>query len=209
MSREHYIKYPRTPHLPWSPGSSSDDTYLFDTAHFENREVVVTEKMDGENTSIYQAGMHARSLDSRHHVSRDWVKQLHGQIAHEIPAGWRLCGENVYARHSVAYESLESFFYVFSIWNADNEALSWSETCEWAALLGLSLVPVLYSGLWNEEAIRELRLDTDRQEGYVVRLAERFRFADFTSSLAKWVRRGHVQTDQHWMSMEIVPNGLR
>ena len=209
MSREHYIKYPRTPHLPWSPGSSSDDAYLFDTSHFEGKNVVVTEKMDGENTTLYRDGMHARSVDSRHHASRDWVKQQHGRIAHEIPEGWRLCGENVYARHSVSYDSLESYFFMFSIWNGANEALSWSETREWADLLGLAVVPVLYEGAWDAKRVRALRLDTARQEGYVVRLAERFAFDSFTDSLAKWVRRGHVQTSQHWMSMEIVPNGLR
>ncbi len=116
MSREHYIKYPCTPHLPWSLGSSSDDTYLFDTSHFEGGQVVVTEKMDGENTILYRDGLHARSVDSRHHVSRDWVKQLHGGLAHEIPSGWRVCGENGYARHFVSYEALESYCSVFSIW---------------------------------------------------------------------------------------------
>lgn len=36
--------------------------------------VVITEKMDGENTTLYRDGLHARSLDSRHHPSRNWVK---------------------------------------------------------------------------------------------------------------------------------------
>jgi hypothetical protein len=25
-------------------------------------------------------------------------RTLHGQIAHEIPKGWRICGENMFAR---------------------------------------------------------------------------------------------------------------
>jgi RNA ligase len=95
-------KYPRTPHLPWSPGASEDDVKLDGCLKFQGREVVVTEKMDGENTSLYRNGLHARSLDSRHHPSRDWIKAWHGGIAHHIPEGWRLCGENVYARHSIA-----------------------------------------------------------------------------------------------------------
>ncbi len=208
MASPSYVKYPRTPHLPWSPGGSHDDAYLIDTSHFEARDVVVTEKMDGENTSLYREGMHARSLDSRHHVSRDWVKSLHASICYEIPPGWRVCGENVYARHSVAYTGLESYFYVFSIWTEENEALSWEETCEWAALLGLATVPVLYQGLWDEEVVKALAIDEDRQEGYVVRTAKRFGYESFAESIAKWVRPGHVQTDQHWMFMEITPNEL-
>ena len=203
-------KYPRTPHLPWSPGGTSDDAYLFNTAHFDGRHVVVTEKMDGENTSLYRDRIHARSLDSQHHPSRDWVKALHGAIRHEIPAGWRICGENVYARHSIAYRELDSYFFVFSIWNDENCALSWSDTCEWAALLGLPTVPVLIGVCeWNEASTRELTIDPETQEGYVVRLAESFSYADFNLSLAKWVRQGHVQTDQHWMHAEIIPNTLR
>ena len=203
------VKYPRTPHLPWSLGGTSDDAFLFDTSHFDGLEVVVTEKLDGENTSLYRDNFHARSVDGRGHPSRDWVKALHGQIAAGIPEGWRLCGENVYARHSIAYDDLDSYFYLFSIWNEENLALSWDETLEWASLLGLESVPELYRGEWDEALVRDLEIDTDRQEGYVVRIVERFAFTSFETSLAKWVRKGHVQTDQHWMFAEVVPNGLK
>ncbi len=124
-------KYPRTPHLPWSSGATSDDVRIVDLAGFEGRRVVVTEKLDGENTSLYRDGMHARSIDSRHHPSRDWVKGLQARIGYEIPDGWRLCGENMYARHSVAYDDLESFFYLFSVWNGRDECLAqWARSCK-------------------------------------------------------------------------------
>jgi len=202
-------KYPRTPHLPWSPGGTSDDRVLKDTQHFVGREVVVTEKMDGENTSLYRDTLHARSLDGRHHPSRNWVKALHARIRSHIPDGWRLCGENLYARHSITYEALTSYFQLFSIWNEENVALSWDETSEWASLLGLDLVPVLFRGLWCEPSIAAIPLDPGKQEGYVVRLADRFAFDQFDTSVAKWVRPGHVRTDRHWMHAEIVPNRLR
>lgn len=203
------VKYPRTPHFPWSLSGTSDDTRLFDTRHFEGREVVVTEKLDGENTSLYHDTMHARSLDGRHHPSRDWVKALHGRIASEIPKGWRFCGENVYAEHSIRYEALESYFYLFSVWNEENEALSWDETLEWADLLDLKTTPEFYRGDWNEALVQEIEIDPETQEGYVVRVVDRFRFDEFGTSLAKFVRQGHVQTDQHWMFAEIVPNLLK
>ena len=201
-------KYPSTPHLPWSPGRSDDDAYLIDVGHLLGKQVVVTEKMDGENTTMYRDTIHARSLDSRHHPSRDWVKALHGTICSEIPENWRCCGENLYARHSIPYFDLSSYFYMFSIWNEDNEALSWDETIEWADLLGVDLVPVLFRGEFEESVLRNLEIDTLRQEGYVIRIEDRFPFEDFSHSLAKWVREGHVQTDQHWMFAEIVPNEL-
>ncbi len=202
-------KYPRTPHLPWSPGAATDDVKLDDCSKFEGRQVVVTEKMDGENTSLYSDGLHARSLDSRHHPSRDWVKAWHGGIAHHIPGGWRLCGENVYARHSIAYDHLESYFYLFSIWNEANHCLSWQETQEWAALLECPCPAVLFEGEWNAKTIRSLQIDPLTTEGYVVRLADGFAWDNFSASMGKWVRPHHVQTDQHWMHAPVIPNQLR
>lgn len=202
------VKYPRTPHLPWSPGGTSDDSYLVDTKHFEGKEVIVTEKMDGENTTLYNDGMHARSIDSRHHPSRDWVKAFHSVFAREIPVGWRVCGENVYAKHSIEYDALPSYFLLFSVWNEKNESLSWDQTVEWASLLGVETVSELWRGIWDEDAVRSIQIDESIQEGYVVRLASSFSYKDFPHSMGKWVRPHHVQTDQHWMSAAVVPNGL-
>ena len=202
------FKYPRTRHLPWSPGASEDDLIAEGIEAFVGERVIVTEKMDGENTTLYRDHLHARSIDSRHHPSRDWVKALHGRMAYLIPEGWRVCGENLYAVHSIAYETLPSYFTAFSIWDADNRCLDWDETCEWAELLELDLVPVLYDGEFDREWFEGLDLDTEVCEGYVVRLASSFAFEDFGSSVAKWVRKDHVQTDQHWMHKPVVPNGL-
>jgi len=180
--------------------------------HFFGKQVVVTEKMDGENTSMYRtAGVHARSTSSSKHPSRSWVKELQARIRNDIPEGWRVCGENLYAQHSVKYSNLESYFHVFSIWNEQNVALSWDDTLEWCELLGLKPVRELWRGLWSEANIKSA-WDTfenkDRSEGYVVRLADEFRFEDFSVSLAKWVRTNHVQTDIHWMHKEVTPNSL-
>ena len=70
------VKYGRTFHLPWSPGATDDDKVLDSVAHFVGHDVVVTEKMDGENTTVYPTGYtHARSVDSKKsHPSRDWLK---------------------------------------------------------------------------------------------------------------------------------------
>ncbi len=204
-----YIKYPRTPHLPWSPGASSDDVRILNTDVFQQREVIVTEKMDGENTTLYCDHIHARSIDSRHHPSRDWVKRWHNTIAHDIPQGWRICGENLYAQHSVVYQQLTSYFYGFSLWDEQNQCLSWADTLEWFALLSINSPPVLYQGIWDEATIRAIHIDAEAMEGYVVRLAAAFAYEDFARSVAKWVRPHHVQTDQHWMFAEIIPNGLQ
>ena len=43
------IKYPSTPHLPFSQGLQRDDTRITTLDYLNGRGVVVTEKMDGEN----------------------------------------------------------------------------------------------------------------------------------------------------------------
>lgn len=207
----NYVKYPRTPHLPWSPGASPDDEVRYTLTGLEGREVVVTEKLDGENTSLYADHVHARSLDSVHHPSRSWVKALQGRVGPLIPPGWRLCGENCFAVHSIAYDDLPSYFLLFSVWDDQNVCLSWAETVEWASLLELALPPVLYRGPWDERRLRALPddLDPQRQEGFVVRTVAGFPFASFRDNVAKWVRPHHVTTDEHWMSRPVIPNGLR
>lgn len=206
------IKYPKTMHLPWSRGYTDDDKILRNTDHFTGQEVVITEKMDGENTTMYPDFIHARSLDSKDHPSRHYVKTLHGGIKFLIPKGYRLCGENVYAKHSLSYAALPAYYMLFSVWNELNVCLSWDETEEWAQRLGLVTVPVLYRGIWDEDAAKACYTKQSccggEQEGYVVRLASAFAYDDFKRSVAKFVRKNHVQTDEHWLSKPIEPNQL-
>lgn len=205
------VKYPRTYHLPWSDGATNDDKVLTDLSRLQNSEVVVTAKMDGENTTLYRDGMHARSIDYEAHPSRSLLKAFHAQIANDIPEGWRICGENLYAKHSIHYHNLENHFLVFSIWNDMNVCLSWEETLEWAKLFGCSVVPTIYRGEWDEAMIKRLfrsTLNGDECEGYVVRVAEEFAYGRFRNCVAKYVRKNHVKTDQHWMNNSIIVNGL-
>ncbi|MEO0815491.1 MAG: RNA ligase family protein [Myxococcota bacterium] len=205
---EKRFKYPRTPHLPGSPGASPDDIRAGVPVSFRNSLVVVTEKMDGENTTLYRDGLHARSIDGRTHPSRTWVKALHGRISYTIPVGYRVCGENLFAQHSLRYENLASYFMVFSVWDNSNECLSWEATREFAGGRGLECVRTLYEGEWRPDLIASLPFDATAMEGFVVRASSSFRFDEFGDHVAKWVRRGHVQTDSHWMHTAVVPNGL-
>lgn len=217
MPAPERVKYSRTFHFPWSPGATSDDKiHAAVEPLFAGREVVVTEKMDGENTTIYADGYcHARSLDSKGHRSRDWVKSLAGRLAAEgLPPDLRICGENLFARHSIHYQALPAFFLVFGIYQGEI-CLSWDETESWCELLGLDPAPLLYRGVWDEKAVKacwtgkSTASPGDLQEGYVLRIAEAFAVDDFGRSVAKMVRQGHVQTSAHWMHEAIVPNQLR
>lgn len=203
-------KYPRTFHLPWSLGATDDDKMHTSTQQWQEMEVVVTEKMDGENTTIYPDGYtHARSLDSGNHPSRNWVRALAARIATEgFPANLRICGENLYAKHSLGYSNLPAYFLMFSIWDGDT-VLSWDETEEWAKLLDIPTVPVLYRGVWNENVVKSLMGDPDQMEGYVVRPTASFDRSDFSRLVGKFVRGNHVQAGStHWAHATMVVNKL-
>jgi RNA ligase len=196
-----WVKHPRMPHLPWSPGVGPDDLHVAGLGGLTGGQVVVTEKLDGENTTMYRDHIHARSVDSRSHPTRDWVKGLWARVAADIPAGWRVCGENLWAVHSIRYGELPSFFLVFGVWDERNRCLGWDETAEWAALLGLQVVPVLYRGPFDQAAIQRCwdPSRADQQEGYVVRTAGGFAYAEFRLRVAKFVRPSHVRTTAHWL----------
>lgn len=211
-------KFPRIPHLPWSPGATRDDRVLTDTTCFEGEQVVVTVKYDGENTTMYPDGYtHARSIDSSSHESRSVIKRLAADIQwRKIKKEFlnfesvRLCGENVYARHSIAYSNLPHYFIVFGMHYGDL-CLSYEYTHYLAEeKLGLATARVLYRGIWDADKIQQLytpEVVGDPCEGYVVRLARIFNTT--TIGLAKYVREGHVEEGaDHWMNRPIVVNGL-
>ena len=206
-----HTKYPRTPHLLWSEKFGKDDRVLDSIDHFIGEEVVVTLKLDGENTTMYNDHIHARSLDSSHHPSRNWVKGLWGEIAYKIPKnGFRICGENMFAKHTIHYKNLSTYFFVFSIWQ-DNKCLSWEETLDYCRLLELTPVPVLYRGVFDYNHISNIyqkEYNGDPCEGYVVRLAKEFKYEDFGKSIGKFVSLHFAIGDIHWMHDKIIKNEL-
>ena len=206
-----YVKYPRTYHLPNSCGTKDDKT-LKDLKNFENKKVVVTLKMDGEQSNFYNDYYHARSINSGSHESRNWVKGLWSQISYLLDDNMRVCGENLYAKHSVKYVDLESYFYMYSIW-IDNKCLSWNLTEEYSKILGLTLVPVIYEGIFDLDKIHQIyEKNHNQHEGYVVRLYDEFDYFNFKKSVAKYVspefRIKLNDSHGHWISKKIEKNLL-
>lgn len=192
-------KYPRTFHLPDSPGATSDDRIMSDLDGLTG-ELVVTEKMDGGNVTFTRDGMYARSVDSGTHPWDRAAKAVWARVAHEIPPGWRISGESMWARRSVAYSDLAGPYLVFGLWDAQHVLRGWDETVEWAQLLGLPLVPVLCRGsdLTAARAAWTRQRNDEQSEGFVVRRAGPIPEPDFPRQVGKWVRAGHVRTTATW-----------
>ena len=155
-------------------------------------------------TTMYNDFYHARSLAGARHPSQFPCRSMHGTIQYKIPEGMRVCGENVFGKHSIEYTELSDWFYFFAMFD-DNEGIcmSWDDTMDWCAgQLELKKVPVLYRGPWDADRVKACYTGESKfggeQEGYVVRNAYAFSIDDFSTNVAKFVRKGHVQTDKFW-----------
>jgi hypothetical protein len=204
------MKYPKTLHFSFSENLQNDDRKLPSDDIFVDKIIVCSEKIDGECTGMTSETCHARSLDSRDHPSRHWIKGLHGSIQTLIPKNIKIFGEMTFAKHSIFYDRLTTYFYVFSVWEGEI-CLPWDETKNFCKNLGLETVPELYVGPWNLAKVQACWSGKsafgDEQEGYVVRNFAAFPLSEFERNMAKFVRKAHVRTDEFWKK-NWVPNQI-
>ena len=208
-------KYPRTYHFPFSPGKGSDDKVLHNWEDaIKGKTLIYTEKLDGGNTQINEDGVFARSVSvPANHSSFDHLKAKWATIQYDLKD---LCvfGENMFAIHSIEYKKLDNYFYVFGvkerIWEDAFRTkcyykwYSWEDVCEIAAWLGYPTVPVLKHD--NKKSVQQNIEDFMKtesilggpKEGIVVRNYANFENNDFSNNVIKYVRKDHVQADEHW-----------
>lgn len=213
-------KYPRTYHLPWSEGKSNDDKVAKDVSSLLNRPIVISEKLDGGNCSLELDGCFARTHShSPKHPAFDVLKALHAKVKDLIPLNVQVFGELLYAKHTLSYIFLPGYFLVFGIRNLeDSYWLSWSSVKEFATNLDIPTVPALWEGIAkSEKELQTITTDIAHEpscygavrEGVVVRIQDAFADDEFNKSVMKWVRKDHVDGEEHWMHKEIVKNGLK
>jgi hypothetical protein len=213
-------KYERTYHFPWSPGTTSDDRFLETTEDLIGEEIVITEKLDGENSGITKGGVYARSHSA--YTTNPWaemVRNLHSSLSNSLNEDEFLFGENMEGIHSIEYKNLTSPFYLFNVAIRKDDVFyfqSWDTIIEYSKMLNLNVVPTLFKGtIHSEKELKELTLDILKNrsvlepfdtktkepinmEGIVVRRTCEFKADDFKTYAAKWVRKNHVKTDEHW-----------
>lgn len=201
-------KYGRTYHLPWSPGSTNDDRISNSVDSLLGIDIVITEKLDGENCGMTDNGVYARSHAA--FTTSPWskeVRQLHKlSVEGNLGDGVFLFGENMEGIHSIEYTNLTSYFYMFGV-RDNNIWIPWEGVEEYSYLLDIPTVPVLFKGVINkEEELKDLVQNLVKEpsslgglrEGIVVRNSSLFHNDHFANNVMKWVRKGHVQTDEHW-----------
>ncbi len=139
-------KYCRSLHARISLGTTSDDRFMpvgFLKAFAEMKDLILTEKLDGQNNCFNKTGVYARSHTSP--TEHPWDKPMRERwnlIKNDLN-DLEIFGENMYGIHSIAYKNLESYFYVFAVREDDNW-LSWDEVKFYAAMLDFPTVPEIY-----------------------------------------------------------------
>lgn len=225
-------KYNRTFHFPWSPGATNDDKIATSTAALIGEPIVITEKMDGSNTSLETDGCFARTHSGAPtHASFSPLKAIHASLKWQLKSGMQYFGEWCYAKHSIEYSELPGYFLMFGIRVLEGTIIptvyhpmdyslwfSWERVEQQAQELGLFTVPVLFKGTVTsekelQELIESLMIQPSTcggiREGVVVRVARAFQDEEFSSCVMKCVRANHVQTSEHWKDQEIIKNKLK
>jgi hypothetical protein len=198
-------KYGRTYHLPFSEGVTNDDKILRDWEGLLAQEIIITEKLDGENSCLKSTGAFARSHGMP--TRNPWAKNMWtiwNRIKGDL-GDLEVFGENLYGIHSIEYDYLSYHFYVFAIRDGDRW-LSWEEVLLYAELLELPTIPVLEIGRFTTKEIKDfikqrMKLGSvfgGSCEGFVLRNANEFLTSDFKCNVLKYVRKNHVQTNEHW-----------
>lgn len=120
-------------------------------------------------------------------------------------------GEDIFGIHSIEYEPVreEDTFRLFAV----RQTVDFDWWCSWSIVedvakeLGVLVAPVLFRGVFHsaKDITKFFRDELGKpsgiggeREGFVMRHEYGFHNDDFRSSVCKYVRPNHVQTDQHW-----------
>ena len=87
------------------------------------------------------------------HASFGPIKQLAAEISYSVVKNIQLFGENMFGIHSIEYDGLSSFFYLFAALENGSVWLAWDRVNEIADEIGVPTVPV-----FSQTQVSELKL---------------------------------------------------
>ena len=237
LSRDDFVKYPRTPHLFGSKGTD-DDKHMGakeSRAFISDPSLIVEEKLDGTNVGIHFTSGGRMVLQCRGHeitegmhpqydLFKQWTAVKRDTLERMLEDRFILYGEWLYARHSVYYRELPHYFFEFDIW--DKDAAAFLDLDTRLGMLdgtGLQTVPVVHRGpLAKEDQLWSLigasaygaafdnplsGLADNFMEGLYLRTEANGR----VTARAKTVRPEFVEKikqSEHWQHQQMVPNEL-
>jgi ATP-dependent RNA circularization protein (DNA/RNA ligase family) len=215
-----FVRFPRTPHLTLlGELDVRDDKVLSPQAakRFIQEDVVVEEKVDGENLGLsvddgrvvaQSRGSYVEPGGASFRGLESWLRPRASRIANELGDDLILFGEWCAVRHTVPYDALPDWLLVFDVYDRRNRTF-WplEERDLLVDLLQLAHVPRLAVGRYDLAALEQLlgtsRLGNTPMEGLVLRHPRQ------PEHRAKLVRPEFVQAiGEHWRSRPVQLNGL-
>jgi hypothetical protein len=236
VSRDDFLKYPRTPHLFGSRGTD-DDKHL---GHRESLNfiadvsLIIEEKLDGTNVGIHFTSAGRMVLQCRGHeittgmhaqydLFKQWTMGKRPVLEAMLEDRLLLFGEWLYARHSLHYRRLPHYFFEFDIYDKQQQVfLDLASRLDLIEGTGIQTVPVIHRGSATEEQLYELigpsQFDsvfenplTGRTDKLMEGLYLRTEAEGRVTGRAKFVRPEFVEKvkqSEHWQHQAIVPNLL-
>jgi hypothetical protein len=235
-SHGDFVKFPRTPHLFGSTGTS-DDRFLDEQQSLEfldNDSLIVEEKIDGANVGIHISDERKLILQCRGHLItegmhgqydlfKQWATAKQHALAEFLGRRYILYGEWMYARHTIHYRRLPHYFLAFDIYDKEADVfLDHERRSRFLQGTNIPSVPILHAGPASREQLEELltastfggqfvnpisnRIDA-LAEGLYLRIEEE----GLVAQRAKHVRPefvAGVEQNTHWRHQAIVPNRL-
>lgn len=161
--------YPRIPYL-WAPsadgvGDGDRTVDPADVAHWFVQPLVVEEKVDGANVSVWleegrvrvasRGGLDAMDRGRQLGRLRAWASERDRRLRPLLSQGHILYGEWLWVTHGTEYQSLPDWLVVLDLWTPAAGFLGVGERDHQAAAAGLVVPPLRFHGVLGSE--RRLR----------------------------------------------------
>ncbi len=230
-----FVKYPRTPHLFGSRGTS-DDKHLGERESVRllaDDSLIVEEKIDGTNVGIHFADgemflqcrghLITEGMHPQYDLFKQWTMVKRGELEDRLAHRFILYGEWMYARHSIHYRELPHYFFEFDVYDKDEEQfLDFDQRMELLDGAGIETVPVVHRGVLKRSQLDALigpsafgsafdnpltGLTDDLMEGLYFRTEQ----DGVVNRRAKFVRPEFVEKIKqsvHWQQQTLLPNEL-
>lgn len=234
-SHGDFYKYPRTPHIAGSTGTSDDKRLSPDDteAILSDPSLIVEEKLDGTNVGLHfangqlvlqcrgheiTAGMHPQ-----YDLFKQWATVKQNVFAEMLGEQVIIYGEWTFAKHCVHYRQLPHYFFEFDMFDkSTGEFLKLERRQELLEDTGIETVPVVHQG---EIRLKELlglvsasqfgatfeHPNSSKVDDLVEGLYLRTEDDGKVTSRAKYVRPEFIEKikqSQHWQYQRMTPNEL-
>jgi len=236
-SHGDFVKYPRTPHLFGSLGTS-DDKHLGEkasTGFIQDSSLLVEEKLDGTNVGIHFRNETEMLLQCRGHLItagmhpqydlfKQWAEVKRESLFSILKDQYILYGEWLYATHSIHYTQLPHYFFEFDIYDKSEACfLDYQTRMEILDNSGIQTVPIVHRGRLTAKQLPQLSSEsafgsqfehpvTGKMDNLMEGLYLRTEDQGKVTGRSKFVRpefTEKVKRSDHWQKKPVRPNLLK